>query len=106
MQAQGETLLRELVDYEKTLANDVDKAKEKAASIINEAEDNARASLASARKDADQYAQTQLKKANTASQKAHDEVLEAAQNDVSALQESAKKHQAEAVSLIVERVLP
>ena len=55
LQAQGETLLRELVDYEKKLAADVDKAKEKAASIINEAEDNARASLASARNDADKY---------------------------------------------------
>jgi len=106
LQAQGETLLRELVDYEKSLAAEVDGAREKAAKIIRDAEDEARTLLTQARSNAEKHTEARLKDARTASERARKEVLDEANQAVSSLRDRAKKHKDDAVKLILERVLP
>ena len=106
MDAQGDNLLKRLVEQERTLADKVGAAQEEAAELVAEAKRKAEAVLEDARERADRVAREQREAGDREAAAERNEILSATEKDVQAVRERADRRRADATRTVVERVLP
>lgn len=106
MEAQGERLLQDLVNQEKSLVGKVEAARAEAETIIEAARAEAGKTLEEARRKADELAAREAQGGAKEADAAREELVRSARDAASALEARARAHVGRAVDLVMEKVLP
>ncbi len=106
MDAQGERLLQDLVNQEKSLVAQVKDARSKAAGIIEAAEKERDKILQEARSTAEASATREAEAAAKEAEAAREAIVQVARDSAAALVVRAQAGKDRAVALVMEKVLP
>ncbi len=106
MEAQGERLLQDLVNQEKALVAKVEEARGRAREIVAEAEGEAERIVDEARTRAERDAEATAREAAAEAESERDQILGRATEAATSLEQHAEARRADAVRLVMERVLP
>lgn len=105
MEAQGEQLLQNLINREQSLATRVEQARSEAHQTVEQAKAEAERILSEARASADSKAAKLRKDAEAEAQAVREETLAAARQQAESIAGRAEGAKAEAVKLVLERIL-
>lgn len=105
LEAQGEQLLQNLINREQSLATRVEQARSEANQTVEQAKAEAERILSEARASADSKAAQLRKEAEARAQAVREETLAAARQDAESIASRAQAGKAEAVKLVLERIL-
>ncbi|MEX2500942.1 MAG: V-type ATPase subunit subunit G family protein [Trueperaceae bacterium] len=106
MDAQGDNLLKRLVEQERTLADKVEAAQTEAQAIVAEAREKAEAVAADARERAERIAREQRDAGQKEADAERSEIVAGAESAVASVRQAAEARRDDAVKLVLERVLP
>ncbi len=105
LEAQGEQLLQNLINREQTLAAKVEEARKEADSLIEQARAEAAGLMQKAQADAEALQSRLRQDAEKQAETIREETVAAARSDADALSGKAEGAKAEALKIVMERIL-